>query len=194
MEGEARVAEKSRDGFHRGVVTGMIGMALSAFSNGRLSLGSSQAKTRLKSLAKFYRGKLTRDEIDLIRAECERRNLPLHDELMTRCGWPEIKHDGTLLISHQDALLMGGKVQAPAGYADHVTFRDPGACRKCSSKICIEMCSGQAIARGEGHVPSFDREKCVFCGACIWNCTELVDGAPNLQFHTGAGGFHSTEN
>ena len=39
VEKEARVAEKSRDGFHAGVVTGLLGMALAAFSNGKLSLG-----------------------------------------------------------------------------------------------------------------------------------------------------------
>ena len=36
MEQEARAAEKSRDGFQRGVVTGMIGMALAGLSGGRL--------------------------------------------------------------------------------------------------------------------------------------------------------------
>lgn len=194
MEAEARTAEKSRDGFHHGVLTGMIGMAISAFSHGHLSLGSAHAKSKLKGAEDFYRGKLRQEEIDLIRAECERRSLPLHDELMTHAGWPEIQHDGTLLISHQDALLMGGKVQAPAGYADHVTFRDLEVCRRCGSKLCVEMCSGQAIARGHDHAPAFDREKCVFCGACLWNCTERVDGTPNLQFRAGAGGFHSTEN
>ena len=35
---------------------------------------------------------------------------------MDRVGWPEIPLDGTLLVSHQDALLMGGKVQANPGY------------------------------------------------------------------------------
>ena len=38
VEQEARVAEKSRDGFQRGVVTGMIGMALAGLSGGRLVL------------------------------------------------------------------------------------------------------------------------------------------------------------
>jgi electron-transferring-flavoprotein dehydrogenase len=194
VESEGRIAEKSRDGFHRGVVTGMIGMAVSAFSKGHSSLGGAHADTTLKSLEAFYRGKLSAKQIAGIREECERRSLPLHDELMTRSGWPEIVHDGTLLISHQDALMIGGKVQAAAGYADHVTFRDLEVCRQCGSNLCIEMCSGQAIARGENHAPSFDREKCVFCGACIWNCPERVEGAPNLQFRAGAGGFHSTEN
>jgi electron-transferring-flavoprotein dehydrogenase len=194
IEDEARVAEKSRDGFNRGVVTGMMGMAVSAFSKGRFSIGPSHAKNTLKTIEEFYRGKLTRDEIELIRQECERRGVPLHDELMTHAGWPVIEHDGTLLISHQDALLMGGKVQAASGYADHVSFRDLAVCRGCEPKLCVEMCSGQAIARGEDKVPAFDREKCVFCGACLWNCRELVDGEPNLQFSAGVGGLHSTEN
>jgi len=32
---------------------------------------------------------------------------------------------------------MGGKVQAPPGYADHVEFLDPELCEKCGVKICI---------------------------------------------------------
>src|SRR5664279_5351576 len=39
LEKEARIAEKSRDGFQRGVATGLIGMAVTAFTKGRLSLG-----------------------------------------------------------------------------------------------------------------------------------------------------------
>jgi electron-transferring-flavoprotein dehydrogenase len=194
LEKEAKTAEKSRDGFHHGVITGMIGMALTAFSKGRLSLGNSKAEERVRSFAEFYRGRLTQTQIDEIRTDCERRGLPLHDALMSGAGWPQIQHDGTLMISHQDALLMGGKVQAAGGFADHVSFRDREVCRQCGTKLCIEMCSGQAIARGENNVPAFDREKCVFCGACLWNCTEKVDGSPNLQFRAGAGGFHSTEN
>ena len=194
IETEARIAKKSRDGFNRGVVTGMIGMAVSAFSKGRLSLGPSHIREGVKSLEKFYKGRLSAEDIRLIRAECERRALPLHDELMTHAGWPEIRYDGSLLISHQDALLMGGKVQAASGYADHVRFRDREVCRKCETKLCVEMCSGQAIARAEDNGTAFDREKCVFCGACIWNCNEQVGGAPNLQFSAGVGGLHSTEN
>jgi electron-transferring-flavoprotein dehydrogenase len=194
VEHEGRVAANSRDGFHRGVVTGMIGMALTAISKGWILLDCPPVAQKLQSIEKFYRGRLSPQEIALIREECERRGLPLHDELMNRSGWPEIQHDGSLLISHQDALLMGGKVQAPAGYSDHVTFRDLKICRRCESKLCIEMCSGQAIARGSDRAPSFDREKCVHCGACLWNCTERIDGSPNLQFRAGTGGFHSTEN
>ena len=194
VEAEARIAKKSRDGFNRGVVTGMVGMAVSAFSKGRLSIGPSHVRHDLKSLEQFYKGRLSAEDIRLIRAECERRSLPLHDELMTHAGWPEIRYDGSLLISHQDALLMGGKVQASGGYADHVRFRDREVCRTCGTKLCVEMCSGQAITRAEDNGTAFDREKCVFCGACIWNCSEQVGGAPNLQFSAGVGGLHSTEN
>jgi electron-transferring-flavoprotein dehydrogenase len=56
------------------------------------------------------------------------------------------------------------------------------------------MCSGQAITRGDG-VPAFDREKCIYCGACLWNCQS--DGSKktgNIEFRAGAGGLHSTLN
>jgi electron-transferring-flavoprotein dehydrogenase len=92
---------------------------------------------------------------------------------------------------------MGGKVQAPAGYADHVVFLYPNLCEECGTKLCIEVCSGQAITPGEGGVPAFDREKCVHCGACLWNCTQEVKdgtGRTNVEFRAGAGGLHSNEN
>ncbi|MDR3748156.1 MAG: 4Fe-4S binding protein [Acidobacteriota bacterium] len=196
VEKEARVAEKSRDGFQRGVVTGMMGMALTAFSNGRLSLGIHPSKPceKLATPADFYRGKLMPEEIEAIRRESDMHGSSLHDALMDRCGWPPIPHDGTLLVSHQDVLLMGGKVQAPAGYADHVIFQDIEVCGRCGNRLCVEMCSGQAITRSLEGAPNFDREKCVFCGACMWNCPETVGGQPNLQFKAGAGGLHSAEN
>ena len=59
------------------------------------------------------------------------------------------------------------------------------------------MCSGQAITPGSSAVPVFDREKCVHCGACLWNCTAPLEDDPaggNIAFTAGAGGLHSNEN
>jgi len=90
---------------------------------------------------------------------------------------------------------MGGSVQAPPGYANHVIFLGPDLCRDCQTKLCVEMCSGQAITRGEQGVPAFDRDKCVFCGACLWNCSEGADGKTgNIELRAGAGGLHSALN
>ena len=101
---------------------------------------------------------------------------PLHDALLTARGWPEIPFDGRLLVTQQDALLMGGKVQAMPGFADHVVFRDTRLCVACAEKTCIAMCSGQAITQGADGLPAFEREKCVHCGACLWNCAHSPDG------------------
>ncbi len=196
VEKEARIAEKSRDGFHSGVVTGLMGMALAAFSGGRLSLGKKPPRPceKLAGLADFYRGKISFEEIRTLEKECAAQGTSLHDALMNRSGWPAVVPDGSLLVSHQDVLLMGGKVQAPPGYANHVIFRDSAVCGQCGTKLCVEMCSAQAITRSLEGTPNFDREKCVFCGACAWNCPEEIDGQPNLQFTAGAGGLHSAEN
>ena len=90
------------------------------------------------------------------------------------------------------------RTAAPAGYADHVVFLYPNLCDNCGTKICIEICSGEAITTNpEGGVPLFDREKCVHCGACIWNCTQPTPDDPektNIEFRAGAGGLHSAEN
>jgi electron-transferring-flavoprotein dehydrogenase len=195
VEREGRVAGKARDGFHRGVVTGLAGMALAGFTNGKRWLGGEPKL--LPDLQDYYRGKIPASELDRIVADCRNRGVSCHNALMERCGWPEIPYDGQLLITHQDALLIGGKVQAPAGFADHVRFIYPDFCERCATKMCIEMCSGQAITPGPKGVPAFDREKCVHCGACLWNCTAPLQDDPqrgNIAFRAGAGGLHSPEN
>jgi electron-transferring-flavoprotein dehydrogenase len=196
---EARVAERARNGFQRGVVTGLAGMALAGLTGGKLALSGepSPPHARVPSAEEYYRGKISPEEIARIREECAARGQGLHDALMERCGWPAIPYDGKLLVSHQDALLLGGKVQAPAGYADHVVFVYPYLCETCGTRICVEVCSGQAITPGEKGVPAFDREKCVHCGACLWNCSQPRPGDPertNIEFRAGTGGLHSAQN
>ena len=199
VEAEGRVAERARDGFLRGVVSGLMGMALAGVTGGRLALTgpSLPPARRIPPLDAFYAGRIPAAEIVRIREDCAKRAVSVHDALMERAGWPAIPYDGQLLVTHQDALLMGGKVQAPAGYADHVLFLYPNLCETCGSKVCIEMCSGQAIGPGDGGVPAFDREKCVHCGACLWNCAAPHPEDPertNIEFRTGTGGLHSAEN
>ncbi|MGA2220764.1 MAG: 4Fe-4S dicluster domain-containing protein [Verrucomicrobiia bacterium] len=199
VETEGRVAEKSRDGFHRGVVTGLIGMALAGATKGKLSAPVHLRRPRehVPSLAEYYKDRIRLAEIQKIRHECAVKGVSAHNALMDRIGWPAIPFDGKLLVSHQDALLMGGKVQAPAGYADHVVFLYPNLCETCGTKICVEVCSGQAITPGEGGIPMFDREKCVHCGACVWNCPTPHPEDPErtiIEFRAAPGGLHSAEN
>lgn len=200
VENEAKIAKKSRDGFNLGVVTGMIGMGITGITNGFLNIPgrAKPLNKRVPSIEKYYSGRISAAEIQEVRNECKAKGLSLHDALMDRAGWPEIPIDGTLLISHQDALLLGGKVQAADGYGDHVAFSNQELCEDCASKVCIEMCSGQAITTNpDGEVPLFDREKCVHCGACIWNCAKANMDHPektNIDFKAGSGGLHSAEN
>ena len=44
--------------------------------------------------------------------------------------------------------LAVGKVQAPPGCADRVVFLYPDFCERCGARVCIEMCSGQALTPG----------------------------------------------
>ena len=199
VEAEGRAAEKSRDGFQNGVVRGMMGMALAGLTNGRFSLGGEPAPPyqRIPTIESYYRGRLSPAEIATLRDECKAKGTSLHGALMEKAGWPAIPYDGQLLVSHQDALLLGGKVQAPPGYADHVVFLYPELCGKCGTRICIEVCSGQAITPDEGTTPAFDREKCVHCGACLWNCSQSSPVNPErmgIAFRAGTGGLHSAEN
>jgi electron-transferring-flavoprotein dehydrogenase len=165
----------------------MVGMALAGLTRGRLSLGGEPRP--VAGTEEFFARKIAAAEVRRIVGECRAKGTSSHDALMDASGWPAIPFDGQLLFSQQDALLVGGKVQAPAGFADHVQFRRRDLCEACDVKLCIEMCSGQAIAPGSGGVPAFDREKCVYCGACVWNCPHAA-----IAFQAGAGGLHSTEN
>ena len=127
-------------------------------TNGKFTLGGEPVPPwkRIPSLEDYYRGPDFRAKKSTrLRKECTAKGASLHGVLMDRAGWPAIPFDGQLLVSHQDALLMGGKVQAPPGYADHVVFLYPELCEKCGAKICIELCSGQAITPGETGVPAF---------------------------------------
>jgi electron-transferring-flavoprotein dehydrogenase len=199
METEARVAEKSRDGFQKGVVPGLVGMALAGLTKGRFALKGEPVPPykRLPTLEEYYRGRIRASDIEQLRKECAIKGVSMHAALMPRCGWPAIPYDGKLLMSHQDALLLGGKVAGPPGYADHVSFLYPNLCAECGTRICMEVCSGQAITPGENGLPAFDREKCVHCGACYWNCSVPHPADPermNIAFSAGTGGLHSAEN
>jgi electron-transferring-flavoprotein dehydrogenase len=188
VERGAEEAKNARNGFHGGFVKGLIGMGLAGLTGGKLSLGAHIPPAH-KQIASSG---LKPEAAALVALEDGR---PLHDALMTARGWPEIPFDDRLLVTQQDALLMGGKVQAMPGFADHVIFRDAGLCIHCVEKTCIAMCSGQAITLGADGAPAFEREKCIHCGACLWNCGQSPDGEhSNIEFRAGAGGLHSAEN
>jgi electron-transferring-flavoprotein dehydrogenase len=200
LEKESIKAENARNGFQKGFIRGLIGTGLAGLTGGRLHLGGKikRPKDHIPTLEDYYRGCIDESELDEIRKSSESKGAALHDALMDRVGWPEIPLDGKLLVSQQDALLMGGKVQAPGGYADHLSFYDTATCKQCDVRICIEACSGQAImVDPDGGIPLFDREKCVHCGACLWNCSKAHPTDPergNVNLQTSTGGFHSAEN
>lgn len=194
VERGAREAANARNGFHQGVVRGLIGMALAGLTRGRLAL-KAHIPAVPKQILPFARYIETGLKFDHAVALALDEGRPLHDALLTARGWPEIPYDGQLLVTHQDALLMGGKVQVMPGYADHVIFIDKRRCLICEEKTCVAMCSGQAITMGADGAPAFEREKCVHCGACLWNCNHSPDGEhSNIEFAAGSGGLHSGEN
>jgi electron-transferring-flavoprotein dehydrogenase len=193
VERGVHAAEHARVGFQYGVIRGLAGMALAGLTRGRLALHGEAAAPWMQ--LRQHPGKnetVTRQMASQLAIDDGR---PLHDALLSVRGWPEIPYDGRLLVTHQDALLMGGKVQATPGFADHVLFRNRRLCAACEDKTCVAMCSGQAITLGADGLPVFEREKCVHCGACLWNCSQSVDGEhANIEFRAGSGGLHSAEN
>lgn len=197
---ELQVAKKARDGFNKGFMPGMMGTGMTGMTNGLLNLpcASKPPSQRIPKLETVYADRIAPAKFRETVESCAKAKQPLHDALMTLAGWPEIPLDGTLLMSHQDVLFKGGKVQAAGGFADHVTFADPKLCATCTERTCIEICSAQALMPGEeGATPDFDREKCVHCGACIWSCSKALPNDPeraNIEFGAGSGGLHSNEN
>ena len=175
VERGAREARNARNGFHMGFVRGLVGMGLTGLTGGRLALRTSIPPAP-KQIRRDCMTQAAGLKLKQAAALAVHDGRPLHDALMTARGWPEIPFDGRLLVTHQDALLMGGKVQAMPGFADHVVFLDKRRCIACEEKTCIAMCSGQAITQGADSVPAFEREKCVHCGGCLWNCPHSPDG------------------
>lgn len=199
LEKEAKIAAHSRDGFQKGLLWGLLGMMLTHLTRGKLSLPIARQSTqeRLPNFERFYKKKITASQWDTLQQQADQKGIAMNELVMAQAGWPEIPFDGRLMMSHQDAMLIGGKVQAPGGYRDHVSFLNPQICRSCRFKLCIEMCSGEAITPGPQGVPLFDRDKCIHCGACTWNCTQWLDVAKqktNIGFSAGTGGLHSSEN
>jgi electron-transferring-flavoprotein dehydrogenase len=200
VEREADQAKQARDGFQRGVFTGLAGMGLTGMSGGRINLGGEIRRPyeRVPSLEEYCRGRIPQAEVSKLLAESHDHGASLADAVMDRLGWPQIPLDGKLLVSQQDALLLGGKVQAPHGYADHIVQTDPDLCAHCNPQLCVEICSGQALTYSKGGgSPQFDREKCIHCGACQWNCTKPLKAGGercNIEFRAGTGGLHSAEN
>jgi electron-transferring-flavoprotein dehydrogenase len=189
VEKESRVAENARNGFQKGFFTGMLGMAMAGLTRGIFVMPVAE-KRRPQTVEEYFGDRIPHEQIYDVWADCKDSGQALHDRLMDLSGWPRIPYDGQLLVSHQDALLIGGKVQGAAGAADHVRFLDKAVCETCALQTCVEVCSGEAIAREEeAEAPQFDREKCVHCGACIWNCEH-----GNVEFAAGGGGLHSAEN
>ena len=185
---QAQQAANARNGFHGGFLRGLAGMALAGLSGGKLSMAARippahrQIRKGLDTLLEV--------KSELLAMETGR---PLHDAVLSARGWPEIAFDGRVLVSQQDALILGGKVQAMSGFADHVVVRDAELCIHCAEKTCIAMCSGQALTDSGTGAPNFEREKCVHCGACLWNCAQSPDGEHgNIEFRAGAGGLHSS--
>ena len=143
LEKEARIANSARDGFQKGFFTGLFGMALTMMFGGKVKIKTTVKATHERSanLGEFYKGRIPQEEITKIQEESYNKGVAASDALMSRAGWPDIPYDGQLLMTHQDALFAGGKVQAAAGYKDHVVFLFPHLCETCDNKLCIEICS-----------------------------------------------------
>ena len=117
-------------------------MALAGMTGGRLALRGQipPAPKQFGRSTAYIAGGLSTKQAAALALDSGR---PLHDALMTARGWPEIQYDGRLLVTHQDALLMGGKVQAMPGFADHVVFLDKKCCLACERRPALRCVPGR---------------------------------------------------
>ena len=195
VDDESKIAADSRNGFQKGVVTGMIGMAVAGMTGGRFALRSRPVPSALPSLEEAYGSRIPPAELKQMREECAAQGRfaarPHHGPLRLAAdsdGWQAV-HLAPGRAAH------GRRRAGAAGLCEPCDAFASEICRACDTKLCVEMCSGQAITRSDNEdgVPAFDREKCVYCGACLWNCQ--ADAAKgNIEFKAGAGGLHSTLN
>ena len=188
----------SRDGFQHGVVQGMLGMALAGLTKGALHLGPEPvapheriSPPRSTTRAGSRRTTIARDP----RSECAARRDVAARRADGRGGWPEIPLDGQLLVTHQDALLMGGKVQAPPGYADHVALRRPDALRALRrADLRRDVLRRRRSRPGEGggaRVRPREVRPLRRVPVELHAAGRPGSERTNLEFRAGAGGLHS---
>ena len=90
VESEGRVAEKARDGFQRGVVTGLVGMALAGLTKGKVALGEEppHPADAIGTVEGFYAaGSPPRRSPGSARS-ARRRASRCTTRSWTRAGWP----------------------------------------------------------------------------------------------------------
>ena len=103
---------------------------------------------------------------------------------------------GTLDNSAGTAVLTnGGGVTAISLIADDMALAGGTITGGSGAVSLTSSTPGQAITLGADEVPVFEREKCIHCGGCLWNCAHSPDGIlSNVEFRAGSGGLHSAEN
>ena len=101
VERGAHEAENARNGFQDGLAKGMIGMALSGLSHGRLSL-KAHIPPPHKQIRPFASQSADGLKIKDAAALAIADGRSFHDALLSARGWPEIPLDGRLLVTQQD--------------------------------------------------------------------------------------------
>jgi electron-transferring-flavoprotein dehydrogenase len=148
VEKEGRVAEHARNGFQRGFVSGLMGMALAGFTKGQIVMHEDPKPA---PRAAGDRGLLRRAHpagrdrnsaepgarrwIRAARSFDGSRGMAAHRVRRAVAGHPS----GRVADGRQ------GTGNAP-GFEDHVRFLKNELCESCLTQVCVEICSGEAIA------------------------------------------------
>ena len=168
VEREAEQAENARNGFHRGLVRGLIGMALAGLTRGRLSLdGKIPPAQRADSAVLGEECGRVAEGSGAAGARGERRAVSA-----ARCADDRARLAGDRVRRPAAGLASGCAADGRQGAGDAGVCRScglprAGAVRGCAEKTCIAMCSGQAITQGRtARSRSTARNACTAARAC----------------------------
>ena len=195
VDDESKIAADSRNGFqtrrgHGNDRHGGRGIDGRAISPAR----DAQAQRSAPSLEDFYGSRISPAELKQMQRRMRRQGhfaaRPHHGSLRLAAdsdGWqaadlaPGRAADGWQVCRRRRAMRItcASVVRNSAAFANQT--------------VCRDVLGAGDHPRRRG-VPAFDREKCVYCGACLWNCREADGEKGNIEFGAGAGGLHSALN
>ena len=120
----------------------------------RQALASAASRSRCPSSQEYYRGKIPAAELDRIVEDCRsaRRLVPRRPDGALRLARHSLRRP---TAGHAPGRAADRRQSAGARRASPTTCASmyPDFCERCASKLCIEMCSGQAITPGPGRRP-----------------------------------------
>ena len=152
-------------------------MGLTGMTGGKLNLGGEIKRPyeRVPSLEEYCRGRIAPAEVEELRKSAISQGTSLADAVM----------DASRLAAdtaRRQAPRLPAGCPPPRAARSRPRPATPITWSSSTRQLCANAAARSSASRsvparpsptGEGGgAPQFDREKCVHCGACLWNCTK----------------------